>query len=365
MDGSNLFNLMQIPEVSENKNYWIIRTNSGDFYDDFILHQYIAISWDYITVSMLNNKKEDDLKRIIEGYEKSSPTPDKDDDDDDDGSSKSKITSIYNKLYRFVFEISKGDIVLIPSRNSDKITIAEVTGDVYEDDNYVSQYLHENPTTELTLCPYFKRRKINTLKTIPKSKLDIYLAKGFNSQHALSNMNEYAPYINRSIYDIYSTKNEIHSTIHAGHPNGISLKELANLINCLNSIVDNISTQCDLDISENDIQVKLNIHSPGLIEMIGFGLAAGISVSIILFTINHLINGGKFELKFTHDENGKINFSASSESKGLRGTQNEAKALELKGQEQLCNIIKELDIKNPELIESTFLKDKSDDNKKE
>ena len=40
-------------------------------------------------------------------------------DDDDDESPKGKITAILNKINRFVFEIHKEDILLIPSKNSD------------------------------------------------------------------------------------------------------------------------------------------------------------------------------------------------------------------------------------------------------
>ena len=192
---SNLLSLLKIPSVSEGIHYWIIRTNGGDYYEDFTLHEYISISWDYVSLSILYTKDDDEIKRLIEVYEKMSTTPE-DSDDESDGTTKGKITAILNKINRFVFEIDKGDIILIPSKNSDRIAIAEVVGDVYETENYVESYLQANPTTEIIPCPYRKRRKIKILKTITKGQMDIYLARGFNSQHALSCMDEYAPYIN-------------------------------------------------------------------------------------------------------------------------------------------------------------------------
>ena len=63
--------------------------------------------------------------------------------------------------------------------------------------------------------------------------MDIYLLKGFSSQHALSNMDEYASFIDRTIYGIYSKGNDIHTTIHAGHPDGLTLKGLVNLSSLL------------------------------------------------------------------------------------------------------------------------------------
>lgn len=41
---SNLLSLLKIPSVSEGIHYWIIRTNGGDYYEDFTLHEYISIS---------------------------------------------------------------------------------------------------------------------------------------------------------------------------------------------------------------------------------------------------------------------------------------------------------------------------------
>ena len=263
---SNLLSLLHIPTISNDIHYWIIRTNGGEYYDDFILHQYVSISWDYVSLNTLNTKAEDEIKRLIEVYEKTSSSVNND-DDESDGTSKVKITAILNKINRFVFEIHKEDILLIPSKNSDRITIARVIGDVYETEFYVETYLKENPDTTITPCPYRKRRKIKTLKTINKNEMDIYLVKGFNSQHALSNMDEYAPYINRTIYGIYSKGDELHTTIHAGHPNGLTLKELVKLTACIEESARSIAEQCEIPFDSSEIEVKLNIHSPGLIEI--------------------------------------------------------------------------------------------------
>jgi len=50
------------------------------------------------------------------------------------------------------------------------------------------------------------------------------------------------------------------------------------------------------------------------------------------------------------DNNGNIDFSVDAETKGLKGRAEERKKLELKEQAQMATLIKELDVKNPELI---------------
>lgn len=348
---SNILDVLRIPTIPQSRHYWIIRTNGGDYYEDFVLHQYISIAQDYVTLNILNNQAEDAIKRLIEEYEFQDSVVKENVDEESDGTAKGTITSIYNKIYRFVFEIQKGDIILIPSKNSDYITIAEVVGDTYERSNYVEDYLKENPETELHPCPYCKRRKISSLKTISKSEMDIYLAKGFNSQHALSNMDEYAPFIDRTIYGIYSKGDQIHTTIHAGHPNGLTLQELVRLATTIEESATNLAEQCGLDFDSSSIEVKLNIHSPGLVELIGAVSGAGVVLTLLVFTINNLINGGKLSLSYKKDEeNGKINFSVESESVGLKGHDETAKLLDLQKKTELLEIVDNLDIKSPEII---------------
>ena len=355
---SNLLSLLKIPSVPENIHYWIIRTNGGDYYEDFTLHEYISISWDYVSLSILYTKDDDEIKRLIEVYEKMSTTPG-DSDDESDGTTKGKITAILNKINRFVFEINKGDIILIPSKNSDRIAIAEVIGDVYETENYVESYLQANPTTEIVPCPYRKRRKIKILKTITTGQMDIYLAKGFNSQHALSSMDEYAPYINRTIYGIYSKGNELHTTLHAGHPNGLTLKELVELSTKLEETASSIAHQCEIPFDSSQVEVKLNIHSPGLIELIGSLSGAGIVLSLLMFTVNNLINGGKLNISYKKDDQtGKTDFSVTSETPGISGNAQKNKRIELKEKEELLELVNKLDVKTPEVVAAILNGDK-------
>ena len=287
-----------------------------------------------------------------------STTPE-DSDDESDGTTKGKITAILNKINRFVFEIDKGDIILIPSKNSDRIAIAEVVGDVYETENYVESYLQANPTTEIIPCPYRKRRKIKILKTITKGQMDTYLARGFNSQHALSCMDEYAPYINRTIYGIYSRGDELHTTLHAGHPNGLTLKELVEFSTLLEKTASSIAQQCEIPFNPSQVEVKLNIHSPGLIELIGSLSGAGIVLSLLIFAVNNLINGGKLSISYKKDDQtGKTDFSVTSESPGISGNAQKNKRIELKEKEELLELVNKLDVKTPEVVAAILNGDK-------
>lgn len=353
---NNLLSLLHIPTVSNDVHYWIIRTNGGEYYEDFVMHKYISISWDYVSLNTLYNKTDDEIKRLIDVYEQMSSNKTKDDDTEEP--SKGKTTTILNKINRFVFEINKDDIILIPSKNSNRITIAKVTSDVYETEHYVETYLKENPETEIIPCPYRKRRKIKAIRTITKGQMDIYLTKGFSSQHALSNMDEYAPYINRTIYGVYSKDNQLHTTLHAGHPNGLNLKELVELSTYIEKASYALAEQCEIPFDSSQIKVKLNIHSPGLIELIGAMAGDGIVLSLLIFSINNILNGGKLNISFKKNAEGNLDFSVNSESSGIYGNSQKNKRIELTEKTQLLEIIDKLDVKTPEIVSAILNGDK-------
>lgn len=183
--------------------------------------------------------------------------------------------------------------------------------------------------------------------------MDIYLLKGFSSQHALSNMDEYASFIDRTIYGIYSKGNDIHTTIHAGHPDGLTLKDLVNLSSLLEHAAFSLAEQCDIPFNPSDIGVKLNIHSPGLIELIGAISGSGVVLSILIFTVNNLLNGGKLNISFKRDgQSNDIDFSVDVTSAGLRGNKQKDKKIELSEKKELLKLVNELDIKSPNIVSS-------------
>jgi predicted Mrr-cat superfamily restriction endonuclease len=343
----DFYQQLNIPVVQE-RNYWLVRSNGGEYYDDFTLHNYIALAWDYVNIAMLNNKSEEEIKALIEMNERSQPTK-TDDLTEEEVKSSGVVTSIYNKIIRFVKEFKIGDVVLVPSKNSESISIGIIKSEAYEDPSYMLNYLNENPNTELKLCPYHKRRKVEWLKHIPKFKLDIYLIKAFSSHHAISSINDHAEYIDRTLYPIYRKKDEVHSVIHAGHPNGFTLRELVELSRNYELSIMDLCEQLGIEYNYKDYNVKINIHSPGLMEFIGYGAMAGIALSIFMFSLNHLFNGGKFKIGFKRDEVTKsTKFILESETKGFKGRELDFKELELKQQVELKKLAESLQIKSPE-----------------
>lgn len=324
-----------IPELGE-RNYWFVRTDSGTFFDDFLTNNYIAIGWDYLTLEKLQLtdgqlENPENLKKVISLAENRPIEVTIDNSDEPDYeqylkkivANKTEVTKILNKVVTFVHEICTNDIVIIPSVSSNKIAIGCVTSDVYEDPNYIDKFVSSFSMPEYELCTFSKRRNMKWYKTINKDNLEIYLQNALKPQQAISSLNDYATFIDRNIYDFYFKENAVHSIVRTNQTGDMSLGDLKKLIDLFYDISTNPDFNSAGDLCPDDIKVKLNIHSPGIIELIYCGFGA-IMLGILFFgTYTVHKNGGKIKFK-TKDGTEFI-----AETKGTAGNSIEQQKLKL------------------------------------
>ena len=125
----------QVLESTANRRYWLIRTSSGTLYPEFVDNSYVALNRNSIPYSELRSAKEEygqanqTIKKvkdtlmergIIGCLEETSNNPER------------ALSIAISQVYKFVYEIKKNDIVVIPSENSDYISIG------YFNDNYIA-----------------------------------------------------------------------------------------------------------------------------------------------------------------------------------------------------------------------------------
>mgnify|MGYP006900004019 FL=1 len=93
--------------------------------------------------------------------------------------------------------------------------------------------------------------------------------------------------------------------------------------------------------------------------MIGSLSGAGIVLSLLIFAVNNLINGGKLSISYKKDDQaGKTDFSVTSESPGISGNVQKNKRIELKEKEELLELVNKLDVKTPEVVAAILNGDK-------
>lgn len=264
--------------ISSNKNYWLIRTHSGSLYQTFVDNSYISIGHQEIPMQFLSSHKGlyfndetlviKEIKQRIKSYHISDENP-------LDGRNISLISS---QIVRFAYDIREGDIIIIPSYNSNHVSFGIVKNDQWLNSNY-----------NRNIDDAILKRSVTWIKEVGRHALDPYLYRMFTAHQAVNKVNDYAEIVERSINDLFILNDEAHFVINV-NSDKISAKDLFGLGAYLMELLDNISNNFDLGISSNDLQVTVNINSPGKID-----IKSPIQKTTILFGIILLLCGGGYE----------------------------------------------------------------------
>lgn len=276
-----------IDEISE-RRYWFVRTNGGEYYDDYFHEGYIAVGFNSITDKSTIEKAETDdaIRRAL--YEKIKFESETDEE------IRIKPGLIINQLKRFLVEMNPGDIVLIPSENSKFISFGEIASDV--------EIINPEDIQE-DGCPFIKRRKVKWVKTLKKESLDPYLYKAIMSHHVITDVSDSATFINRSMSNMYVENGRAHITLRVQSKAAVKVTDINTLLTCFEDIATKAEFPPAILGPIAQAQLKINVQSPGPVEYITYG-AGLLGIGSILIAINgyraqELIEkvGGSFEFK--------------------------------------------------------------------
>lgn len=276
-----------IDEISERK-YWFVRTNGGEYYDDYFHEGYIAVGFNSIADrTTIERAETDDVykRALYESIKLELET---------DGEIKAKPGLVINQLKRFLVEMNPGDIVLIPSENSKFISFGEITSDV----NVISpDDIQEDG------CPFIKRRKVRWVKTLKKESLDPYLYKAIMSHHVITDVSDSATFINRSMSNMYVENGRAHITLRVQSKESVKVADINTLLTCFQDIATKAEFPPDILGPIVQAELKINVQSPGPVEYITYG-AGLLGFGAILIAINgyraqDIIKkvGGSFDFK--------------------------------------------------------------------
>lgn len=287
----NFCKVFGIEQIPENRNYWLIRTASGEYFNDFYSNNYVAIGWDkFCDASQIKNEEENKVKISIANAYKDEKRP----------------GYVYNQIKRFMFDIKKGDMILIPNVNSNDIAFGIVSKEFYvrENQNIPSK------TANKSMCLYKKCIGVNWIKILPKMKFEPALRMLMFAHTTVSNVNDYKSYINRTLYPIYILDKYIHLTYAVQTTEDISLSNFAGFLNVIADSLKLFDDIAKTNLSNTKLDIKTTVNSPGVVEFIGYAFGTGLALTCL----NSFLFGGKFEVDLL--KLGKY----SSEHLGIFGT---------------------------------------------
>lgn len=287
-----ILSILNVEQIPKERNYWLIRTESGKFYFDFLENNYVSIGWDeFSDINIFKNTEESKLKEHIASFYKNEKRP----------------GYIYNQIRRFMFDIKIGDMILIPSENSSQIAFGIVQ------ETFFIRDTNNNNITNLKnpKCNFKKCIKVKWKSKIFKDRFDPYLKMLLFTHTTITNVNDYKGYINRLLYSNYILDDTIHVTFNITTKSNINAVELLNFLNLISEeSIDVFNQVTGSNFKKDTVDVKLNVQSPGPVEFIGYALGGILAICIInafLFGIKMDVELFKI-VKFKIDNKGLISY---------------------------------------------------------
>lgn len=240
-----------IPIIPENKNYWLVRTQGGKYYNEFRRKGYIGINWEEISLQDIGELTVDELTLKIK---KNNPN-------------RQRPGTSANQLRIFKNIIKKGDTVVITGFASNKFSIGQVEEDACFFEEVSQEKLLDNPK----LCPYEKRKKVKWIKEVHKWDVEMPMFKLLqHAQHTITDANEYNDVIESMLHDFYIRGEYAQLSLEVKKESNIPMaaffamgKEILDLAEGFNNSSDKI--YIDLEA----IETKINVNSRGKIKLKG------------------------------------------------------------------------------------------------
>lgn len=233
--------------LTDDINYYFIRTHAGTFFNEFLERNVVGTSWDELDkkgLESLSTLQPDSklFKDFKENFKNDFPKL-------------SKPGSVINQMLMF-YRLKKGDIVLIPDEHSENIAIGMI-----KDDNLIDEFRITNEDD--ISCSLFK--KVTWLRVINKQRMDPYLYKVRYIYQGITNINSYAQLIDRSFKDVYTKNNISHVIFNINNENNINALDMLNFSADFLEFVDLMNKEYfgyDVKLSSY-ITIKTYLNSPG------------------------------------------------------------------------------------------------------
>ena len=255
-----------VQTIGHTAHYWMVRTMGGQYYESFVSGHYIAVGPNDITLHDIREycadgkKDHSGLRTLV-----ASRHPDV-----------ARPGHIASQLYRFCNNLQVGDIVIVPCYSSFEISICRITGEVYED---------ANASGADGDCPFMKRIPVEIIKKVKRGSLPPKAQLMFNSRHPISDISEYATYIDGTCLDYYNKNDEIHVVLKINTEEAVAASTFYNMQR-LFDIAERFCRDNGVDGNASEVTMKVQMESPGALHFISKNKNFLAIVGLVILFIN-------------------------------------------------------------------------------
>lgn len=253
-------NILQLPD---DIGYWLVRADGGKYYEDFMQNNFISISDNEITIEMIRNRVESSIAGVtLDHYKNIYKEIFK-------GWTSQQIAHGASRTHKFMDEMKIGDLVLVPSKKSSHFIIGIITSDPYEVDKDV---LDNKVEVHHAVNPYLKRRNIKWIKEVPRKDISEKLYWILSAHQTIFDLEEEKEYINQLLSPIYIQDGICHGTLRISKQEGLNQNEWYDLYTIIKEQTKDTE----------EVIIRSNVQSPGLIELVTTNPITTISIMIAL-----------------------------------------------------------------------------------
>jgi hypothetical protein len=242
----------QINTIPLDRKYWLVRTQAGVYFESFVSNDYIGINYNEVPYSEITRFGVPD-----EGTTTSLVTSLKDfcariyPED-------SRPGLIASQLIKFTFSIKRGDIVIIPSENSEVIALGYVTD--------TPIYLADEKEVIRTSCPFIKRKVVVWDSMIPRDRLDPFLYRVLQAHQAINDISSYANLIERNLRNFFISDGIGNLVLNVRRSSGLNASDVFELGHNLLRYASEFLEINNLPYDFSDLEVKISLNSEGKIH---------------------------------------------------------------------------------------------------
>lgn len=151
---NELKELFLVKTLDNDRKYWLIRAGKEScFFEEFYTRKFTGINIPSILdLEELKSSTKEELKNY---FEQNYPN-------------ENNLGHLVGKLYNFIHEIKRGDIVVMPSAKREKIAFGIIESDLYMDESLI---LEDSLKASDELRIPNKRRKVSWVKLVESTQL--------------------------------------------------------------------------------------------------------------------------------------------------------------------------------------------------
>lgn len=265
-----------VPVISNDRNYWFIRTYSGEVYDDYIKNNYVGIG--------LNSVPYEYIKSVTNSIEKDAlPFMRLRDYIDKNTDYKSgEATKWANQLVNFEHNLKVNDIVIIPNRGGYLYSVGIVESETFIVQDSGTFQFNDKPE----LYPE-KRKKIQWLKNIKRIDFRGELNGLFSSHQGITDANKYSEIIESYLSNVFMKEDNLYLKLYFNQDEDINAFQLSNFLHSLTEIYKELNIQAGLD-PETELNIKIKLQSKGSVLLKTLGYLGGFAIVSLVVLSNNM-----------------------------------------------------------------------------